>query len=75
MLLENVLKEYRLTVRLSSKIYNGYSFNVQTDTIVHSYLFHSSNYNFITYWQSWDCSQQKYTDRWTIQEKISGKEI
>ena len=54
MLLENMLKEYRPTIRLSSKIYNGDSFNVQT-SIVHHYLSRNSNCNFISYWDNWDC--------------------
>ena len=37
MLLENVLKEYRPTIRLSSNIYNGYSIDFQSASIVLHY--------------------------------------
>ena len=49
MLLENVLKEYRSAIRLSSNIYNGYIIDFQTASIVIHYQSRDSNGNFITY--------------------------
>ena len=50
MLLENMIKEYRPTVRLSPNIYHEYSINFQRASIILHFLSRDSNRNFITYW-------------------------